>query len=91
GYVGLDLSELRPCERMNDQLLLSTLDTLQGEAQHAGLGCYLWSARRRGVVGGVVQNGIEMVNGPGLMKDVGRLAVAVPAPRRRFGARQDGD
>lgn len=84
GHVGLDLSELRADERMNDDLLLSTLEKLQDCAFQAGAGCYLWSARRRQVVGGVVRHGFEMVNGPGLMRDVGRPAAAVPAPRRRF-------
>ena len=82
--VGLDLSELRPEERMNDDRLLKTLETLQASADRAGSGCYLWSARRRRVVGGVVSGGFDMVNGPGLMKDVGRPAQVVPAPRQRF-------
>lgn len=86
GHVGLDLAELRPSERMNDDRLLSALEGLQDHALRAGAGCYLWSARRRQMVGGVVRNGFEMVNGPGLMRDVGRPAAVVPAPRRRFGA-----
>ncbi len=82
--VGLDLSELRPQERMNDVALLATLDALQNSAGHAGAGCYLWSARRRRVVGGVVTGGFAMVNGPGLMKDVGHPSLVMPAPRQRF-------
>ncbi|WP_156520840.1 hypothetical protein [Magnetospirillum moscoviense] len=82
--VGLDLSELRDEERMNDQRLLQTLESLQCSATQAGAGCYLWSARRRNVVGEVVGSGFDMVNGPGLMKDVGRPAAVVPAPRQRF-------
>lgn len=82
--VGLDLSELRDEERMNDQRLLETLESLQTSASQAGAGCYLWSARRRHVVGEVVGSGFDMVNGPGLMKDVGRPAAVVPAPRNRF-------
>lgn len=82
--VGLDLSELRPDERMNDDKLLETLERLQGSADYHGIGSYVWSARRRRVVGEVVQSGFEMVNGPGLMRDVGRPAVVVPAPRQRF-------
>ena len=39
---------------------------------------------RVGIVGEVVLNGFGMVNGPGLMKDVGRPTAIVPAPRRRF-------
>lgn len=86
GHVGLDLSELRPAERMGDELLLSTLAELQDNAVRAGAGCYLWSARRRRVVGGAVRNGFEMVNGPGLMRDIARPAAIVPAPRDRFTA-----
>lgn len=82
--VGLDLSELRDEERMNDQRLLQTLESLQCSASQAGAGCYLWSARRRHVVGEVVGSGFDMVNGPGLMKDVGRPSAVMPAPRQRF-------
>jgi hypothetical protein len=82
--IGLDLSDLRADERMNDDRLLAVLDTLHGATAHAGIDCYLWSARRRRVVGEVVLNGFGMVNGPGLMKDVGRPTAIVPAPRRRF-------
>ncbi|TAN56765.1 MAG: hypothetical protein EPN20_18280 [Magnetospirillum sp.] len=82
--VGLDLSELRPDERMDDESLLATLSRVQEATARDGIGCYLWSARRRRVVGGVVQSGFEMVNGPGLMKDIGRPAIVMPAPRSRF-------
>lgn len=82
--IGLDLSELRPNERMSDDRLLSLLDLLQDSTRQAGLGCYVWSARRRRLVGGAVSSGFDMVNGPGLMKDVGRPAMVMPAPRERF-------
>lgn len=82
--IGLDLSELRANERMADDRLLGVLDMLQDSACQAGLGCYVWSARRRKVVGGVVSGGFHMVNGPGLMKDVVRPAMVMPAPRERF-------
>ncbi len=82
--VGLDLSELRPDERMDDERLLETLSRVQEATAKDGIGCYLWSARHRRVVGGVVQSGFEMVNGPGLMKDIGRPAIVMPAPRARF-------
>ncbi|MDO8606547.1 MAG: hypothetical protein Q7R40_08430 [Phaeospirillum sp.] len=82
--VGLDLSELRPDERMDDECLLETLSRVQEATAKDGIGCYLWSARHRKVVGGVVQGGFEMVNGPGLMKDIGRPAIVMPAPRARF-------
>lgn len=82
--IGLDLSELRSDQRMADDRLLDVLDLLQASAGRAGLGCYVWSARRRKVVGGVVGGGFDMVNGPGLMRDVARPAVVVPAPRDRF-------
>lgn len=82
--VGLDLSELRPDERMDDEHLLETLGRVQEATARDGIGCYLWSARHRKVVGGVVQSGFGMVNGPGLMKDIGRPAIVLPAPRSRF-------
>jgi len=82
--IGLDLSELRANERMADDRLLGVLDMLQDCADQAGLGCYVWSARRRKVVGSVVSGGFHMVNGPGLMKDVVRPAMVMPAPRERF-------
>ncbi|CAA7614535.1 conserved hypothetical protein [Candidatus Terasakiella magnetica] len=82
--VGLDLSELRPDERMDDDELLAALERVHEATTRDGIGCYLWGARHRRVVGGVVQNGFEMVNGPGLMKDIGRPAIVLPAPRARF-------
>lgn len=84
--IGLDLSELRPEEKMDDEQLLAVLARIQEETSRDGVGCYLWSARRRKVVGGVVQGGFDMVNGPGLMKDIGRPAMVLPAPRARFAA-----
>lgn len=84
--VGLDLSELAPSERMGDEALLQALESLKGDVGAAGKSCYLWSARRRRVVGRAVRNGFAMVNGPGLMKDVGRPVVVMPAPRDRFDA-----
>lgn len=82
--IGLDLSELRDDQRMADDRLLDVLDLLQVSAGRAGLGCYVWSARRRKVVGGVVGGGFDMVNGPGLMRDVARPSMVVPAPKERF-------
>lgn len=84
--VGLDLSEFRPEDRMDDEQLLAVLERIQRETAKDGIGCYLWSARHRKVVGGVVQGGFEMVNGPGLMKDIPRPAIVLPAPRARFAA-----
>lgn len=84
--VGLDLSEFRPEDKMDDERLLAVLARIQQETARDGIGCYLWSARRRKVIGGLVQGGFEMVNGPGLMKDIGRPAMVLPAPRARFAA-----
>jgi len=84
--AGLDLSELRPDERMDDERLLENLGRIQEATARDGIGCYLWSARHRRVVGGVVQSGFEMVNGPGLMKDIGHPAMVMPAPCARFNA-----
>jgi hypothetical protein len=82
--VGLDLSELRPDQRMEDDDLLAALHSVQEASVKDGIGCYLWSARHRRVVGDLVNTGFDMVNGPGLMKDIGRPAIVVPAPRTRF-------
>lgn len=84
--VGLDLSEFRPEDKMSDEQLLAVLERIQQETAKDGIGCYLWSARHRKVVGGVVQGGFEMVNGPGLMRDIPRPAVVMPAPKTRFAA-----
>ena len=84
--VGLDLSEFRPEDRMDDEQLLAVLERIQQETAKDGIGCYLWSARHRKVVGGLVQGGFEMVNGPGLMKDIPQPAIVLPAPRSRFAA-----
>ncbi|KIL98607.1 hypothetical protein CCC_02057 [Paramagnetospirillum magnetotacticum MS-1] len=84
--VGLDLSEFRPEDKMSDEQLLAVLERIQQETAKDGIGCYLWSARHRKIVGGVVQGGFEMVNGPGLMKDIPRPAMVLPAPRTRFAA-----
>ena len=84
--VGLDLAELRSDERMDDEHLLENLGRIQEATARDGIGCYLWSARHRRVIGGVVQGGFEMVNGPGLMKDIGHPAMVMPAPRARFNA-----
>lgn len=84
--IGLDLSELKPEQRTNDERLLSALDGIEGDARRAGLGAYLWSARRRNLVGSAVDHGFAMVNGPGLMKDVGKPAIVVPAPKSKLGA-----
>lgn len=82
--VGLDLSELRPHEKLDDAGLLAALDNLRDQACQGGIDCYLWSARRKRVIGGAVQSGFRMVNGPGLMADLRRLATVMPAPRVRF-------
>ncbi|CUW39984.1 conserved protein of unknown function [Magnetospirillum sp. XM-1] len=84
--IGLDLSELRPEEKMDDEQLLAVLARIQEETTRDGIGCYLWSARRKRVVGSVVQGGFDMVNGPGLMKDIPRPAIVLPAPKTRFAA-----
>jgi hypothetical protein len=82
--VGLDLSELRHEERADDAPLLAALGRFRDTVLPTGLGCYIWGVRRRTVVVGTVLGGFAMVNGPGLMKDLGRPAQVLPAPKARF-------
>jgi hypothetical protein len=82
--IGLDLSELPPEQRMGDDALLETLRGFQQGAEQSGVKVALWGARRRRVIGRLIADGFEMVNGPGLMKDVGRPVHVVPAPRSRM-------
>lgn len=88
--VGLDLSELKTTERMGDEALLSTLDQMHDAADHHGIGCYLWSARRPRLISNAVLTGLDLVNGPGLMDDVPRPAMVLNVARDRFAAMVQG-
>ncbi len=90
GVIGIDLSDLPPAEHTDDDRLLDLLARLHQNADSAWLGVYAWGIRRRAVVTGVVQGGYAMINGPGLMKDLPRLAKVLPAPRSRFGNQAGG-
>lgn len=82
--LGVDLGELSPPERTDDDTLMAALTALYQDAKSAGLGVYAWGIRRRTVVLGCVSTGFAMINGPGLMKDLPRPAKVLPAPRSRF-------
>jgi hypothetical protein len=82
--IGLDLAELRQAERTDDDHLLEALAGFREVAERCRLPAYVWGARRRKVVVGAVLGGFAMVNGPGLMKELGRPAKVLPAPRSRF-------
>ncbi|HSV28803.1 MAG TPA: hypothetical protein VLL76_04575, partial [Candidatus Omnitrophota bacterium] len=84
--VGVDLADLGPSERIDDDHLLARLLEFRTQAAQAGMGSFVWGARRRKVVMGTVTGGFSMVNGPALMKDIARPAKVVPAPRARFAA-----
>ena len=82
--IGIDLAELPPDERTDDDSLLDALARLHQNAVSVRLGVYAWGIRRRAVVVGTVQGGFAMINGSGLMKDLARPAKILPAPRSRL-------
>ncbi|HTH17514.1 MAG TPA: hypothetical protein VL974_12735 [Magnetospirillum sp.] len=82
--IGVDLAELVIAERTDDDHLLEALEAFQAQAAKSRLAAYVWGARRRKVIVGVVQKGFAMVNGPALMKDIPRPAKVLPAPKSRF-------
>jgi len=84
--IGIDLAELALAERTDDQHLIVALARFQQAADQARIGAYVWGVRRRNVVARAVQAGFAMVNGAALMKDLGRPAKVLPAPKARFGA-----
>ncbi len=82
--IGIDLAELPPGERSDDDTLLDSLARLHQNADAVRLGVYAWGIRRRAVVVGTVLGGFAMIDGPGLMKDLARPAKVLPAPRSRL-------
>ena len=82
--IGIDLAELPPFERTDDDSLLDAVARLHQNADAVRLGLYAWGIRRRAVVVGAVLGGIAMINGPGLMKDLARPARILPAPKARL-------
>lgn len=84
--VGVDLAELAPGERTDDDHLIAALRAFLDGARKTGLGAYVWGARRRKVVVAAVQAGFALVNGAALMKDIAKPAKQLPAPKARFAA-----
>ncbi len=84
--IGLDLTELGPDEQMGDEDLLANLQRFHQMAASRRIACYLWGVRRRRVLGGSIVIGYEMVNGPGLMTDIGHPAAVVPVSRQNLTA-----
>jgi len=84
--IGLDLAELAPDEQMGDEDLLANLERFLQMASRRNVGCYLWGVRRRRVLGGSIGLGYAMVNGPGLMSDIGQPAAVVPVSRQNLAA-----
>jgi hypothetical protein len=82
--IGIDLAELVPTQRTDDEHLLDALARFQKAALRSHLAAHLWGARRRTVVTGAVGGGFAMVNGPALMKDIPRPAKPLPAPKARL-------
>lgn len=80
--VGIDLAELRPDERVGDAELVARLERLKRAAEAGGQTCHLWGVRRRPVIARLVADGFRMINGPGLMADVGQPSAILPAPRK---------
>jgi hypothetical protein len=81
GMIGLDLAELRSEDQMGDEDLLANLDRFREMAADRQMRAYLWGIRRRRLLIGSVLCGFNLVNGPGLMRDVGVPNHIVPVPR----------
>ena len=79
--VGLDLGDLSADEQMSDDDLLGNLERFYQVARRRNVDCYLWGVRRRRVLGGAIGVGYGMVNGLGLMSDIGEPAAVLPLPR----------
>ena len=84
--IGVDLAELALSERSGDDQLIAALERFRQAAEQARIEPYVWGLRRRTVVAYAVRAGFAMVNGAALMKDIGRPAKVLPAPKARFGA-----
>ncbi|MBF0561248.1 MAG: hypothetical protein HQL37_04345 [Alphaproteobacteria bacterium] len=85
--VGIDLAELKEDDRVGDDELFLRLHRFQQTASHAGYGCYLWGVRRRPLIAKLLRAGIAMVNGPGIMSDIGHpyASVRTNVPIREHG------
>jgi len=70
--VGVDLAELADDDKVGDDELFARLDLFREAARKARLASYVWGVRRRPLIGRLVRAGFSLVNGPGVMCDLGR-------------------
>jgi hypothetical protein len=70
--VGTDLSELPEKDRAGDEVLFQRLTAFRHEARKAGLASYVWGVRRRPLIARLAAGGFSLINGPGVMCDLGR-------------------
>lgn len=75
--IGADLTELAEDERTGDDTLLERLMAFRDTARGAGIASYVWSVRRRPLIASIARANFSLINGPGIMCDVGR-----PVPTR---------
>ncbi|CAA7612186.1 hypothetical protein [Magnetospirillum sp. SS-4] len=73
--VGVDLAELGDDERVGDDELFARLELFRETARKSRIACYVWGVRRRPLIARVVQSGFSLVNGPGVMCDLGHPQV----------------
>jgi len=73
--IGIDLAELGDDDRVGDDELFARLLDFRDAARRANTACYVWSVRRRILISRIVEAGFSLVNGPGLMCDLGRPAL----------------
>ncbi|TAN71341.1 MAG: hypothetical protein EPN20_04735 [Magnetospirillum sp.] len=73
--VGVDLAELTEEERVGDDDLFARLETFRAAARQAKVASYVWGVRRRPLIAQLVAAGFSLVNGPGVMCDLGRPAL----------------
>jgi len=73
--IGVDLAELGDDDRVGDDELLARLLKFHDAARQANTACYVWGVRRRIMISRLVEGGFSLINGPGLMCDLGRPAL----------------
>jgi hypothetical protein len=81
--IGVDLCELPNDDRVGDDELFGRLDQFRAAAVSARAACYVWGVRRRPLITRIVQAGFSLVNGPGIMCDVGHPGPAVTSSPER--------
>jgi hypothetical protein len=70
--VGVDLAELPEDQRVGDDELFARLEAFRGAAKQAKIACYVWGVRRRPLITKMVTAGFSLINGPGVMCDLGQ-------------------